>query len=74
MEEIVITVDASCTRRRSGRCAFAVMLLKRCNHLRLFVIEDTKSGLRQTMNRIAIRIRDRDIGEDSTSTGLKCVG
>jgi hypothetical protein len=51
-----------------------VCSFKRRNHLRLFVIEDAKDGLRQAMNRIVIRIRDGDIGEDNTSVGMKYVG
>ena len=47
------------------------MLFKGRNCLRVFVIEDTKDRLRQAMNRIAIRIRHRDIGEDHTSVGIK---
>lgn len=71
MEEIVIAVDAGRTRRLYRGCTHTGVLFKGSNGLRLFVIEDTKGGSRQAMNRIAIRIRHRDIGEDNTSVGMK---
>jgi hypothetical protein len=71
MEEIGVTVDASRTRRLYRCRTYSRVLFKGRNRLRLFVIEDVKGGLRQAMNRIAVRIRDRDIGEDYTGVAME---
>jgi hypothetical protein len=71
---VIVAIEA---RSRGGewgrRGDWAGVLLERADRLGLFVVEDMKRGLGKAVNRVAIGVGYRDIGEHYAGAGLKGV-